>query len=291
MLKYRLIFGTLMAALFTGLILYEARLDGSLGGSGIVGLLSVKGHFLCVLVLILTVPAILELAAMAKKREAIIFLPIAIPCTLAIATFWYWKQYSEGMEKYSFLILSFILSISVLSSFVYQAFRYSTQNVLKNCSVTVFSILYLGLLCSFILGIRIDYGPWFFLMFIFTVKCSDIGAYTFGRLFGKHKMAPTISPGKTWEGLGGAMVAAGLTGYLFSLFCGIMNPALWFLFGVIFAVLGQMGDLAESMLKRDAAAKDSSLLIPGFGGILDVIDSPLATAPAAYAFFMLSCGI
>jgi phosphatidate cytidylyltransferase len=59
----------------------------------------------------------------------------------------------------------------------------------------------------------------------------------------------------------------------------------------VFAVLGQLGDLAESMLKRDAAAKDSSVLIPGFGGILDIVDSPLATAPAAYAFFHWCCGI
>jgi phosphatidate cytidylyltransferase len=69
-----------------------------------------------------------------------------------------------------------------------------------------------------------------------------------------------------------------------------MSPTSGVVFGAVFAVLGQLGDLAESMLKRDAAAKDSSVRIPGFGGILDVIDSPLATAPAAYAFFCWSCG-
>jgi phosphatidate cytidylyltransferase len=280
MLKYRLIFGTLMTLLFAGLVLFDARLDGSL----------TKGHILFALIVILTIPAVLELAGLARMRDTLIFLPVAIPGTLALATFWYWKQYGS-LEQYSLILLLFILSVSVLSSFIFQAVCYGTQNVLKNCSATLFSILYLGLLCSFILGIRIDYGPWPFLMFIFTVKFSDIGAYSFGKLFGKHKMAPTISPGKTWEGLGGAAVAAGVTGYLFALLCGIMNPALGLLFGVLFAVLGQLGDLAESMLKRDAAAKDSSVLIPGFGGILDVIDSPLATAPAAYAFFMLCCGI
>jgi phosphatidate cytidylyltransferase len=288
MLKYRLIFGTLMALLFVGLVLFDAHLDGSLKPDH--GQLGIQAHLLCILIMILTTPAILELAKLARMRDTLLFLPVAIPGTLAMATLWYWKQYGS-LEYYSLIIVLFILSVSVLSSFVFQAVCYGTQNVLKNCSATLFSILYLGLLCSFILGIRIDYGPWAFLMFVFTVKCSDIGAYAFGRLFGKHKMAPSISPGKTWEGLGGAAVTAGVTGYLFALLCGIMNPALGLLFGAIFAVLGQMGDLAESMLKRDAAAKDSSVLIPGFGGILDVIDSPLATAPAAYAFFMLCCGI
>jgi phosphatidate cytidylyltransferase len=288
MLKYRLIFGTLMTLLFMGLVLFDAHLDGSLNFDQ--EQLSLQAPLLCILIIILTIPAILELAKLARMRDTHIFLSVAIPGTIIMATLWYWSQ-CESVEGLPLIILLFTLSLSVLSSFVLQAIRFGTQNVLKNCSATLFSILYLGLLCSFILGIRIDYGPWAFLMFIFTVKCSDIGAYTFGRLFGKHKMSPTISPGKTWEGLGGAAVTAGVTGYLFALLCGIMNPALGLLFGVIFAVLGQMGDLAESMLKRDAAAKDSSVLIPGFGGILDVIDSPLATAPAAYAFFMLCCGI
>lgn len=277
-----------MTLLFVGLVLFDAHLDGSLDPD--YGQPGLQAHILCVLIVLLTIPAILELAKLARMRDTRIFLPVAIPGTLLIATLCYWMQFGS-LQLFGLLIVLFILSISVLSSFFIQATRFGTQDVLKNCSATVFSILYLGLLCSFILGIRIDYGPWAFLMFIFTVKCSDIGAYTFGRLFGKHKMAPTISPGKTWEGLGGAAVTAGVTGYLFALLCGIISPTLGLLFGVIFAVLGQMGDLAESMLKRDAAAKDSSVLIPGFGGILDVIDSPLATAPAAYAFFMLCCGI
>jgi len=287
MLKYRLIFGTLMTILFAGLILFDAWLDGSLTAGN--GQAAIQGHILFALIVILTIPAVLELAALARLRGTHLFLPVALPGTLAIATLWYWKQYAS-LEPYGLIILLFILSMSVLSSFVLQAIRHGTHNVLNNCAATLFSILYLGLLCSFILGIRIDYGPWAFLMFVFTVKCSDIGAYAFGRLFGKHKMAPAISPGKTWEGLAGAVLTAAITGYLFALRCGIMRPVFGLLFGAVFAILGQMGDLAESMLKRDAAAKDSSVLIPGFGGILDVIDSPLATAPAAYAFFMVCCG-
>jgi phosphatidate cytidylyltransferase len=125
-------------------------------------------------------------------------------------------------------------------------------------------------------------------MFIFTVKFADTGAYTAGKLFGKHQFSPRISPGKTWEGLAGAVVAGVITAVCMSVICGIMP---WFygtLFGVLFAVLGQFGDLAESMLKRDAEQKDSSSNIPGFGGVLDIVDSLLGTAPAAYLFFVLA---
>ena len=152
------------------------------------------------------------------------------------------------------------------------------------------SILYLGLLSSFILGIRIDFGIWPLLMFVFVVKSADIGAYTVGQLCGRHKFSPVISPGKTWEGMAGAAIAGVITGSIFAGSCGIMRIWLGAGFGVIFAFLGQLGDLAESMIKRDAEQKDSANSVPGFGGILDVLDSLLITAPLAYLFFMLVVG-
>jgi phosphatidate cytidylyltransferase len=152
-------------------------------------------------------------------------------------------------------------------------------------------MIYVGFLCTFILGIRILWGPWVLLFFIFTVKASDIGAYTLGRLFGTHKMAPKISPGKTWEGLGGAVLFGAVVSIGISSLCGIMPVLQATVFGAVFGLLGQMGDLIESMLKRDAAVKDSSASVPGFGGLLDVIDSPLATAPAAFAALWLLRGL
>jgi phosphatidate cytidylyltransferase len=287
MLKYRLIFGTLMTALFAGLVLLDGWLDGSLLKGQTPA--AVQGTILCFLVALLAIPATLELASLAQKNQVYIFKLAAIPSTLFIVLSFYIFQFFHIADFELFFIL-FVLSGTVLLAFLIQAIRFGTVGVLKNCSATLFSVLYLGLLCSFVPAIRIDFGPWAFLMFVFTIKCSDIGAYTFGSLFGKHKMSPSISPGKTWEGLAGAIVFASVTGYFFALSCGIMSPTSGVVFGAVFAVLGQLGDLAESMLKRDAAAKDSSVRIPGFGGILDVIDSPLATAPAAYAFFCWSCG-
>ena len=175
----------------------------------------------------------------------------------------------------------------MLAIFLWQGRFFGVDNVIANCSGNLFSIFYLGFLSSFILGIRIDFGLWAFLMFIFTVKFSDIGAYTAGRLFGKHKFSPVISPKKTWEGLVGAIIFASLTAVVFSLKFNIMNLLKAVIFGAVFAVLGQLGDLAESMIKRNAMQKDSGSKIPGFGGLLDVLDSPIATAAPAYLFLKL----
>jgi len=118
-----------------------------------------------------------------------------------------------------------------------------------------------------------------------VIKSSDIGAWFIGRTFGKHKFSPKISPGKTWEGMGGAVGGAILAALLFALSCDIMWWPAALVFGAFFAFIGQMGDLAESMMKRDAEQKDSACKVPGFGGILDIIDSPLIAAPFAYLFF------
>jgi phosphatidate cytidylyltransferase len=162
------------------------------------------------------------------------------------------------------------------------------NTVIGNCGAGCFTIVYLGLFAAFAMAIRVKFGVWAFLMYVFVVKCSDIGAYTAGRCLGHHKFSPHISPAKTWEGLLGGIMVAVLLALLFSHLCGIM-PWYWALaFGLIAAPIGQLGDLAESMLKRDALMKDSSQSIPGFGGVLDILDSPLAMAPPAYLLFMLS---
>jgi phosphatidate cytidylyltransferase len=158
------------------------------------------------------------------------------------------------------------------------------SGVFVNCGASCFAILYLGILGAFALAIR-KFGPWHLLMFVFVVKSCDIGAYAAGRLFGKHKFSPVISPKKTWEGMAGGVVLAAVVSVAFAVFCDIMSWNLAIVFGVIFAFIGQLGDLAESMLKRDAETKDSSNTVPGFGGILDVVDSILITAPFGYLFF------
>ncbi len=180
-----------------------------------------------------------------------------------------------------------VIALTLAGMVIQQHQRFGVSNMLANCGVSCFALLYLGLLGSFVLAIRIDGGLWQFLAFMFAVKASDIGAYTFGRLFGRHKLAPRVSPGKTWEGLAGAVVFAVLVSLAFARIFGIMGVWLAPVFGAVMAVVGQLSDLVESMLKRDAQQKDSSNRVPGFGGILDVIDSPLFAAPCAYLFFAI----
>jgi phosphatidate cytidylyltransferase len=286
MLKYRLLYGILMTVAFTAIVIFDGWLDGSLTASSADDK-TVQGTILCILIAGLIIPAQLELSRLAKAKNLRIFTPVVIIASVLFAGTWYFRQLIEMRPMIYPLLLS-ILSLWAL--LLYQYFRFGTSGVIANCGAGYFSIIYLGLFSAFVVGIRIDFGLWELLMFIFVVKFADIGAYAIGVLFGKHKFSPNISPGKTWEGMVGAVTAAVIVSFLFVACCDIMSwwPAL--IFGIFIAFTGQLGDLVESMMKRDAETKDSSNKVPGFGGILDIIDSPLFTAPFAYLFFTFTVG-
>jgi phosphatidate cytidylyltransferase len=284
MLKYRLVFGTFMTALFAAIVIFDGWLDGSLTVSAADDK-QVQGTLLCILIALLVIPAQLELSKLAAAKNLKIFTPLTIVASILFAAAWYWPQLVEITPRIYF---SFLLAFSLLALFLYQYIRCGTSEVLANCGASFFSIIYLGLLGAFALAVRIDFGPWALLMFIFVIKSADIGAYSIGSLFGRHKFSPVISPGKSWEGMAGAVAAAIIVAILFAAGCDIMVWWLAVIFGFCFAFIGQMGDLAESMLKRDAKQKDSASTVPGFGGILDILDSLLPAAPLAYLFFMLS---
>ena len=284
MLKYRLLFGSLMALLFLSVVVFGGWLDGSVTFSKLDDK-DVQGTLLCVLVCLMIIPGQLELSRLASSNNLKVFPAITSIGSIMLLTAWYWPQlFNISPFAYWAFICVFYLSALLF----YQHFRHGTSGVFANCGANCFATLYLGVLGGFCLGLRIDFGLWPFLMFVFVVKCSDIGAYTIGRLFGKHKFSPNISPGKTWEGLVGAMLLAMIVAICFALLSGIMDWLVAAIFGICFALIGQMGDLAESMIKRDAEQKDSSNNVPGFGGVLDIVDSPLAAAPFAYLFFMLA---
>ena len=287
MLKYRLIFGTLMMVFFTAIVILDGWLDGSISIQAIDK--PIQGTGLCILIGLLSIPAQLEFSKLAAVKGLKNFLPITITSSIVLATNWYWPQFldSAGMSFHLFYIV-FTVAFSLLALFVYQAAKFGTVNVMTNCAINYFAIFYLGFLSSFVLAIRINFGLWPLLMFIFVVKSADIGAYTFGKLFGKHKFSPKISPGKTWEGMAGAVAMAIIVAVGFAVNFDIMAWQMAVVFGFCFAFIGQFGDLAESMIKRDAEQKDSSNNVPGFGGILDVIDSPLVAAVFVYVFFMFS---
>ena len=148
--------------------------------------------------------------------------------------------------------------------------------------------LYVTLLgsCAVVLTAR-DNGQWWTISFLIVVIVTDIGAYVSGLNFGKHPMAPRISPKKTWEGFAGSMVAAVAAGILLSVL--LLDEPWYFgvLFGLVLAGTATIGDLTESLIKRDLGIKDISSWLPGHGGFMDRLDSILPSAVGAYALYAL----
>lgn len=285
MLKQRLLYGTLMAVFFTAIVIFDGWLDGSLTASAEDK--PIQGTILCVLVAVLIILAQLELARLAAAKQLNIFTPVSTIASLLLAGTWFWAQLFEiTLHVYLFFLSAF----SLLAIILYQYLRYGTSETIANCGANYFSIVYIGLFSGFVIAIRIDFGLWALLMFISVIKFADIGAYAIGSSFGRHKFSPNISPGKTWEGMAGAVAAAIIVAVLFACMCDIMSQWQAIFFGFCLASIGQAGDLVESMIKRDARQKDSANNVPGFGGILDIVDSPLVAAPFAYLLFMVGNG-
>ncbi len=174
-----------------------------------------------------------------------------------------------------------------------EMYRYREPgSAVPRLGLTLLALAYLGLLGSFLAQLRwVHPDPgrtsWILALTIFVPKAGDIGAFFTGTFLGKHGMTPILSPKKTWEGFAGGMVAAmaaamglGAVGGLFE--AGLVEAAA---FGLVVGIAGVLGDLAESLIKRDCETKDASQSIPGFGGLLDVIDSILFAAPVVYFWF------
>ena len=154
---------------------------------------------------------------------------------------------------------------------------------LRDVAAGNFVALYIPFLAGFAtLMAHADDGAARIVLFILTVVCSDTGGYAVGVLFGKHPMAPTVSPKKSWEGFAGSLLAGGTAGVLMMVFC--FHQQWWqgALFGVAIVATATLGDLGESMIKRDLGIKDMGKLLPGHGGIMDRLDSLLPCAPVAY---------
>lgn len=186
------------------------------------------------------------------------------------------------------------IAAGILIAFVGEMLRFKQPggNII-NLTGAIFAIVYIGLLGSFMVVLRIAYGIMAVVSMIVVTKLCDVGAYTVGRLIGKHKMAPSLSPGKTIEGgLGGmffAVFGAWLsTSVLFPLASGRPSQTTlvgMIVYGIAVGVAGAIGDLAESLIKRDVMRKDSGTHVPGFGGFLDIFDSLLIASPVAFALW------
>jgi phosphatidate cytidylyltransferase len=282
MLKHRLILGVSMAVAFVGLVLLDGWLDGSLtpaiGQGG-----HVQGAIFTVLICLLMVPSHLELAAMAAAKGLKIATCITIPGSILLATTVYWPPHGD-LDWGAYAVL--VVAATFFGLVLRQVLSDGITGTMVGAGVGLLALTYVGVLGAFSVVLRVDFGVWPLLMYVCVVKAADIGAFTVGSLLGSHKLVPRISPGKTWEGLAGGIVLGALVAMPFGRPCGILDIRWAMAFGIVFAVIGQLGDLAESILKRDAQVKDASDRVPGFGGVLDVLDSPLAAAPFAYVFFV-----
>ena len=184
----------------------------------------------------------------------------------------------------------------VIAGFLVEMRRYREPGAaVPRLALLLLTVAYLALLGSFLVQLRwLDRDAYhtslFLTLTIFVPKCADIGAFFTGTFLGRTKMTPVLSPKKTWEGFAGGMalaviVAVGLS-FAGEVFRGGMLEAA--AFGLMVGMAGVLGDLAESLVKRDCQTKDASQSIPGFGGLLDVVDSVLFAAPVAYLWFSLS---
>lgn len=246
---------------------------------------------------ILAVTGLIEFYNMVQKKGFICFKEWGVfgGLLLMVSTFFYLSGLlgvKEAPAKAGDFETS-ILVIFVLGLCIKQFVSKTNTEGLLAISTTLFGLMYVPWLLNFVQKINYfprieDNGRWYVLYFILVTKFSDLGAYVTGSLIGKHKMIPRISPGKTWEGFGGAVVISTGVSLVFAHFAGDklhgMNMVHAIILGIVLSISAVIGDLIESLFKRESGVKDSGAFFPGIGGILDLLDSILFNAPLMYLY-------
>jgi phosphatidate cytidylyltransferase len=246
--------------------------------------------FLFLLLLCLSQVACFELLWILPDKER----PQAWLCSLGVAALilvnW------TGVNVWPYLALVF--AVIVVAAFIAEmaVFR-QPGGAVPRIALTIWIVAYLGLLPVFLARLRWLPGlngtddatrsTVALAMAIFVPKCCDTGAYFTGRLLGRHRMTPVLSPKKTWEGLAGGLALAMIAAFGINRIGGGLTDLSAVGFGLIVGGAGVLGDLAESLIKRDCEKKDASTVMPGFGGVLDVVDAILFAAPVAYWWFTM----
>ncbi|MDB5356816.1 MAG: hypothetical protein JWN24_3269 [Phycisphaerales bacterium] len=252
----------------------------------------IQGLGLLVLLILLLPLATRELAVLFTAEKVRPYRIIAALGSGALALHAFLTQF-EWFSVIAASTLAFIVVFVMIAAALRRAWSRQAHDAIVSMAGTVLATLYLGGLGWFLMALRVKHSAHFtgstmlILTILVVVKSTDIGAYFGGRAFGRHKLIPWLSPGKTWEGLACGVLFSGVIGALFAPHIPHIHPAWWegFILGVVIGGVGQAGDLLESLMKRDAEVKDSGQVVPGFGGILDIIDSPLLAAPFAYLLF------
>lgn len=292
MLKYRLLFGPLMIALVTAVAWFDQWLASQAFPAFLQQAFPARdswppGVVVFVLVAIASFFASRELTRIMRDNNiktskrittAAALAGLVVSCLVP----------SEFQGERAVAVVNSAAVLVLLLSLAYYSRDKSFEGIVAAAGGTLLAFVYLGLMFGFLLAIRREHSAWVLLWIIFVTKACDTGAYFTGRAIGRHKLIYWLSPGKTWEGLAGGVVlaaAASVLGvWLLERFAGESVPG-WPLAaagGAVLGVVGQLGDLIASLFKRDAGIKDSSKILPGFGGVLDVLDSTLLAFPVAY---------
>lgn len=292
MLKHRLIFGSvfiLLAGLFAWL---DAWLDARPAPGWLGGETYPPGIGVFVILAVLGAMGAREVARILRAKSIGIGTGVAVLvqliglCAMAFAPSDASATVGPAVGMSS-AVLAYIIGV------LYAVRDRDVRGAISIGSGVLMIHVYMGIMLGFLLLIRREHSIWLLVWVLASVKSCDIGAFFTGTTIGRHKMIPWLSPGKTWEGLAGGLVASGavavLGGWLLAR-NGVGAPTLFAagVMGVLMGGFGQLGDLAASLLKRDAGVKDSGNSLPGFGGAMDLIDSPILVAPLAYWGLMLA---
>ena len=299
-LRNRLTYGPIMLLALFGLLFIDHYIERHTQG-----MVTNKGHQLglggvgILILLLIVIPlGVQELATLFTAEQVRPYRLIATVGAGLLLVHGFLTQF-DWFQPIAASTLAFLIVFVMLSAALRRACLKQTQEAIHAMAGTVLAMMYLGGLAWFLMALRVKHSfkadgtarfegnTLVILMVLLVVKFTDIGAFFGGKALGKNKLIPWLSPGKTWEGLFFGLMTAGLMGALCSRWIDRLSWKQGLIFGIVIGGIGQFGDLLESLMKRDAEVKDSGKLIPGFGGVLDVIDSPLLAAPFAYLVFSL----
>jgi phosphatidate cytidylyltransferase len=230
-----------------------------------------------------------EFYVLAKKKGMRPDIVAGYLASAALFTIFYFasRTLPDRLDLQSIVLVFILLTIGTLVAAMFRGAPF--DKMLASSGATILGVLYVVLLGGHLVAVRTGFPQELssdLLSFFFLVLMgSDIGAFYLGRALGKHKLAPAISPGKTWEGVAGGLAAAQSLAAVAHFWFFPALPLKWALpLAAVMTVLGIFGDLTESALKRGADAKDAAKILPGHGGMLDRLDSLLFNAPLLYYF-------
>ena len=252
------------------------------------GLLLAPWVFVAVIAVALCL-AVVELdRALRRKGMHASVIPIMVGTALSFVGGYVVSLVDIGLSPVPFVM---VCVAGTLLAALLTRLRHGPEGFMRDAAASGFIIAYIPLLGVFVpLLLGASNGPMRIAVLISCVVVSDVGAYAVGSQLGRHKMAPLISPSKTWEGLMGSVVLSGIAGTLMGTF--LLNTSWWvgLVLGVVLSLGGTLGDLVESLIKRDAGIKDMSNFLPGHGGVMDRLDSMLVAVPLGWLVLHLALG-